>query len=193
METTRRSRPTARWIGASAIIATIVVQLGLATMPLWPVGRVGVDPGDDQRHVLVHAPVAGVVDDYRAGLDQPRRPLGADRAAGRGEDDVEALDRLRAQRPALQRRPVPLDSRPAERSEQTALPRRPGNPARRAPRGWSSRRRRWRPALLPGSLLMTRSLGGALCRLDPRAAPRRRRARRPGAGPAPRRARGRPR
>src|SRR5882757_6062783 len=32
---TKRSSPTARWIGASAIIITIVVQLGLATMPLW--------------------------------------------------------------------------------------------------------------------------------------------------------------
>ena len=75
-------------------------------------GGVGVDPGDDQRHVLVHAPVAGVVDDDRAGLDQLRRPLGADRAAGRGEHDVDALDRLRAERPALQRRPVPLDLAP---------------------------------------------------------------------------------
>ena len=66
------------------------------------VDRVGVDLGDDQRHVVVHPPVAGVVDDDRAGLDQLRRPLGADRAAGRGEDEVEALDRLLAQRPALE-------------------------------------------------------------------------------------------
>ena len=64
-------------------------------MPLWPSTRLGVDLGDDQRHVVVHAPVAGVVDDDRAGLDQLRRPLGADRAAGRGEHEVEALDRLR--------------------------------------------------------------------------------------------------
>ena len=46
--------------------------------------------------------IARVVDHDRAGLDQLRRPLGADRAAGRREDQVEALDRLARERPALQ-------------------------------------------------------------------------------------------
>ena len=36
VETTRRSSPAARWIGARATIACIVVQFGLATIPLWP-------------------------------------------------------------------------------------------------------------------------------------------------------------
>ena len=56
--------------------------------------RVGVDLGDHQRDVLVHAEEGGVVDDDRAGLDDLRGPLGADRAARRGEHQVEALDRL---------------------------------------------------------------------------------------------------
>ena len=42
------------------------------------------------------------------GRYQARRPLGADRAAGRGEDDVEALDRVLAQRSAGDGRAVPL-------------------------------------------------------------------------------------
>ena len=79
------------------------------------VQRLGVDLGDDQRDVLVHAPVAGVVDDHSAGLDQPRRPLGTDRAAGGGEDEVEAGDRLFAERAALEQLAVPLDL-PARRA-----------------------------------------------------------------------------
>jgi hypothetical protein len=58
------------------------------------VERVGVDLGDDQRHVLVHAPLRGVVDHDRAGVRELGRPLGADRRAGREEREVEALDRL---------------------------------------------------------------------------------------------------
>ena len=36
METITRSIPAARWIGASATTICIVVQFGLATIPLWP-------------------------------------------------------------------------------------------------------------------------------------------------------------
>jgi hypothetical protein len=61
----------------------------------------GVDLGDHQRHVLVHPPVARVVDDDGARGDDPRGPLGADRSAGGGDHDVEALDRLLGQLPAL--------------------------------------------------------------------------------------------
>ncbi len=42
----------------------------------------------------MHPPEAGVVDDDGAGGDDPRRPLRADRASSRGDDDVEAGDRL---------------------------------------------------------------------------------------------------
>src|SRR6476620_1963076 len=77
--------------------------------PLVALEGVGVDLGDDQRHVVVHAPVAGVVHDRRAGLDHLRGPLGADRAAGRGEDEVEALDRLVADRVHAQHLAAELD------------------------------------------------------------------------------------
>ncbi len=102
--------------------------------PVVALDRVGVDLGDDQGHVLVHAPVAGVVDDDRAGVDQLRRPLGADRAARRGEDDVEALDR--APRSAAGTRACEpshsiLLARPSAR-RRTAPPRPPGSRARRA-------------------------------------------------------------
>ena len=92
--------------------------VGVGDDPAVAVDRVGVDLGDDQRHVVVHAPVAGVVDDDGARLDQLRRPLGADRAAGRGEDEVEALDRLRRSAPGT-RATVPFHSicLPTERSE----------------------------------------------------------------------------
>ena len=83
--------------------------VGVGDDPVVAVDGVVVDAGDDQRDVVVHAPVAGVVDDDRAGLDELRRPLGADLAAGGGEDDVEALDRLRGQRAALELRSVEVD------------------------------------------------------------------------------------
>ena len=53
-----------------------------------------VDAGDHQGHVIVHPPVAGVVDDDSPGLDQLRRPLGAHLAARGAEHQVGALDRL---------------------------------------------------------------------------------------------------
>ena len=92
--------------------------VGVGDDPVVAVERVGVDLGDDQRHVVVHAPVAGVVDDHGAGLDQARRPLGADRTAGRGEDDVEALDRVLARARGSRASCRSTRARlPAERSE----------------------------------------------------------------------------
>ena len=121
-------------------------------MPLVGGDRVGVDLGDDQRHVVVHAPVAGVVDDDRAGLDELRRPLGADRAAGGGEREVEAVDRLVRERPALELAAGEAGPAcPAERSEANGTTSRAGSRARRAPRGSSSRRRRSRRRRRPGS------------------------------------------
>ena len=53
-------------------MATIVVQLGLATMPLG-IEEVGsVHLGHDQRDVVVHAPGTGVVDHDRTGRPRPR-------------------------------------------------------------------------------------------------------------------------
>ena len=172
----------------------MVEQLGLATMPLVAVERVGVDLGDDQRHVVVHAPVAGVVDDDRAGLDQPRRPLGADRAARRGENDVEALDRLLgARRPALERRAVPLDLAPGRAlgGEGNHLGRReitfgensrivdPDQPGR-AHNSDSVSVARHRPIM---TAAQPRPWGGARRPSGPRGGSRRRPARRPRAAP----------
>jgi hypothetical protein len=70
---------------------------------------VGVDLRDDQRYVVVHAPVAGVVNDGCARRDDLRRPLGADRSAGRGEDEIELLDRLLAHRLHGHGLALPLD------------------------------------------------------------------------------------
>ena len=130
--------------------------------------RVGVDLADDQRDVGVHAPEAGVVDDHRAGLDQPRRPLGADRAAGRGEHQVEALDRLVGERPALElaageRRPLARRALGGERDHLGGRERR----ARRAPRAWSSRPRRWRRRRRPGSRRSSTSPAGGARRTGP--------------------------
>ena len=78
--------------------------------PLVGVDRVVVDLGDHQRDVLVHAPVAGVVDHDRAGVDQLRRPLGADLAARGGEGDVDALDRVLVQLRHLEVRRREIDA-----------------------------------------------------------------------------------
>ena len=43
---------------------------------------VGIHLGDDERHIGVHAPEAGVVDDNGARLDDLGRPLGGDGTAG---------------------------------------------------------------------------------------------------------------
>ena len=148
MEITSRSIPASSWSGFSATTICIVEQFGLATIPLWPSSGVGIDLGDDQRHVVVHPEVAGVVDDHGARLDEARRPLGADRAAGRGEDEVEALDRVLAQRPALEHRRRSTRSRGRRSARRRrGRPPPPGTRARRAARGSSSRPARSRPEL----------------------------------------------
>ena len=43
-------RPAAAWSGPTAIISTIVVQLGLAMIPWWSADGVVVHLGDDERH-----------------------------------------------------------------------------------------------------------------------------------------------
>ena len=111
-------------------------------------GGVGIHLGDDERHVVVHPEVAGVVDDHGARLDEARRPLGADRPAGRGEDQVEALDRVLAQPAADELGAVPLDlaAGGALGGEGDDLRRRETRD-RRAARGSSSRPARSRPEL----------------------------------------------
>jgi len=52
----------------------------------------GIDLGHDQRHVLVHAPERGVVDDDGASFGGARRELGRDLGARRGQDDIDALE-----------------------------------------------------------------------------------------------------
>ena len=63
--TVRRRRPASRWSGFRTGIATIVVQLGLATMPFGMQG-VGVHLGDDERYLGIHAPGRRIVDDRGA-------------------------------------------------------------------------------------------------------------------------------
>src|ERR687895_224295 len=53
---------------------------------------IGVDLGHHERHVLIHAPLRGVVYDDRAGVHEARGPLSARARAGAEEGEVEALD-----------------------------------------------------------------------------------------------------
>ena len=107
---------------------------------------VGVDLGDDERHVVVHAPVAGVVDDDGARLDKLRRPLGADRAAGRGERRRRGPGSCRrsARGPRAPRRPTRSTCRPSAR-RRTGPPRTRESRARRAGSRIVADQRRWRP------------------------------------------------
>ncbi len=85
-------RPASRSSGLSTGIATMVVQFGLATMPLGMRPEVvGVDLGHHERHVGVHAPGRGVVDDRsRPRLGDPGRERPGGGGAGREQRDVEA-------------------------------------------------------------------------------------------------------
>ena len=70
---------------------------------------IGVDLGDDQRHALVHAPGARVVDDDGSPPRRTRSPFGRDRAAGREESEVESLDRVGIECANLERAAAMLD------------------------------------------------------------------------------------
>ena len=83
--------PASRCSGPSTGMATMVVQFGLATIPLamWRQSA-GVDLGDHERHVGVHAPRRGVVDDERAGVGQAGGDAARGGCAHRHERDVDA-------------------------------------------------------------------------------------------------------
>ena len=87
---TSATSPASSCSGRSTGIAAMVVQFGLAMMPLGRLPRgVRVDLGDDERHVRVHPPGRRVVDDHGAGLGDARRELLGAALARREEDDVE--------------------------------------------------------------------------------------------------------
>ncbi len=183
--------PAASWIGFRATTICIVEQFGLAMMPLWPSRCVGVDLGDDERHVLVHPEAARVVDHRRPGGDEPAAPTRADRAAGGEEGEVEpSRPPRRGGAPRPPRRRTAAGARPSAR-RRAGAPRRPGSRAPRGSRGRSRRRRRWRRRPRP-----CRRARAVTTRPSRRAAPfgrsstRRRRtgrrARTPRAGRAPR-------
>ncbi len=126
--------------------------VGVGDDPAVRVERLGIHLGDHQRDVVVHPPVARVVDHDGARLDQLRRPLGAHRAAGRREHQVEAVDRLApraAGTPAPCRRTRP--SCPPSARRRRRPPRPPESRARRARGAWSSRPRPWRRGRRPCS------------------------------------------
>jgi hypothetical protein len=56
--------------------------------------RLGVDLGDHERHVVVHAPLGGVVHDHRPGVGEAGGPVLAGGGSGAEEREVEALDCL---------------------------------------------------------------------------------------------------
>ena len=91
--------------------------------PLVAVECLGIHLGHHERHVLVHAPLGGVVDHHGPGIRKARRPLGAHAGAGREERDIEALDRLVAERldGELGVAPVDAASRRALRGERHDL------------------------------------------------------------------------
>ena len=85
-----RTSPASSWSGFSTGIAAIVVQLGLAMMPLRALcDLAGVDLADDERHVGIHPPRRRVVDHDDAGGREPRRQLARRRRARREQGDVE--------------------------------------------------------------------------------------------------------
>jgi len=78
--------------------------------------RLGVDLADDERNVVLHPPVRGVVDDHRAGRRKARRPLARGRAA-RGEQRRDRSpgstpDRDPAPSDRCRRRPQPCSTAP---------------------------------------------------------------------------------
>ena len=89
-ETYRRTSPAWRCSGASTGIAAMVVQFGLATMPLGSdVEVLGVDLAHHERDVGVHPPGAGVVDHHGPGRGDARRQLERGTLAVAEQRDVE--------------------------------------------------------------------------------------------------------
>ena len=172
---------------------------GWRRSPCGASARVGVDLGDDQRHVVVHAPVAGVVDDDRAGLDQARRPLGADacRRPRRGRCRGPGSTRRSAAGTRAPSRSTRSACRPSARRRR-GRPRRPGSRARRAAE--DRRADHTGRADDPDSVAVAVHRAGLRTArwsrkppsaVGPRGGRRRRRARRPRAGHGPRRGRDR--
>ena len=73
------------------------MQFGHDAMPLGSAQVVGVDLGDDERHVGIHAEGRGVVDDERARGGGTRRPLERERVVDVDDDEVEAVEAVVAQ------------------------------------------------------------------------------------------------
>ena len=111
-------------IGFSATTIWMVEQLGLAMMlrSRKPASASAVDLGHDQRHVLVHAELRGVVDHHAAGRRGARRMHLGHRGAGREQAEVEALEvEVLERRCTLSTWSSPkLTSLPAEPSEASA-------------------------------------------------------------------------
>ena len=106
--------PAASWIGLSATISCIVEQFGLAIRPLWPLERVRVDLGDDERDLGVAPPLA------RSCRRRPRRRRRS--AAPTRRRSRRRPRRSPGRSPGSSRRSsgwtiMPSSSRPAERSE----------------------------------------------------------------------------
>ena len=92
-------RRAASCSGLSATTIWMVLQFGLAMMPL---GRSwiapGFDLGHDQRTLVVAAPGAGVVDHDRAARRRDGRVLARHGRPGTEQSDVDALERVLAER-----------------------------------------------------------------------------------------------
>ena len=115
--------PASSCRGLKTGMATMVVQFGLATMPLGiEAERVGVGLGHDERHVGVHAPGRRVVDDDGAGRGQARGELARHRGgrAAQGEVDARRGRPSRRPRPRCPGRPRAASCRPIEPRPGTA-------------------------------------------------------------------------
>ena len=90
----------ARCSGASAVTGTIVVQFGHDAMPFGRCAQVlGVDLGDHERDVGVHAERRRVVDDQRARGRGLRRPLRREVVVDVDDHEVETVEAAVARAP----------------------------------------------------------------------------------------------
>ena len=145
--------------------------------------RVGVDLRHDQRHVGVHAPGRGIVDDDAALRADLRRPFLRHRAARRHQADVGRREVVILERLALEDAVAERDLL-ADRARTTPARRlrRRGSGARREWRAFRGRHCRWRPttATLKPCMRNDPFAGG----FPPSSAPRGRAPRRPAGGGA---------